>query len=130
MIRSLTLSLLACLLFAAPLLAQDAPDPATPSLVGSHEMESAVREHSMSLEAAREDLRVILNSPEVQEVAEEHGIAMSRVAAAAERLSDAQVQQTSPLVERAMEALEQGNRTITVSVYTVIILLLLLILLT
>lgn len=130
MIRHLMLSLLAFVLFAAPLLAQDATDPATPSLVGSLAMESAVENHALSLEAARENLRKVLSSPEVSDVTERHGIAMNQVRERAERLSDAQVQETAPLVERALEAVEQGSRTITVSVYTVIIILLLLILLT
>lgn len=128
--RSLALALVAGTVFAAPALAQDAPVAGAQSLVGSAEMESAVVNHTASAEAARENLQTLLGSDEVQQVARDRGISMSRVAAAAERMSDAQVQATSPLVERAMEAIQQGSSTITISVYTIIIILLLLILLT
>lgn len=128
--RSLVLALVAGTVFASPALAQNAPAPGAQSLVGSAEMESAVVDHTASTEAARENLQTLLRSDEVREVAQDRGISMSRIAAEAEQMSDAQVQATSPLVERAMEAIQQGSRTITISVSTIIIILLLLILLT
>jgi hypothetical protein len=128
--RSLVLALLVGAVFAGPALAQDVPAPPMQSVVGSAAMESVLLDHAASVETAREELRTLLQSDEVREVAEERGISMNRVTAAAERMSDAQVQAASPLVERAMEAIQQGSRTITISVYTIIIILLLLILLT
>ena len=119
-LKSLVLGSLAAILLASPVLAQEA------SLVDAATLEARVLE----AEPMRAELSKLLATEEVRQIAEERGIDLAEVDAAARTLSDAQVQAAAPLIERATEALERRNTTITISVYTIIIFLLILILIT
>jgi len=119
-LKSLALGILAVVLLASPVLAQEA------SLVDAATLEARVLE----AEPMRAELSTLLATEEVRQIAEERGIDLNEVDAAARTLSDAQLQAAAPLIERATEALERRNTTITISVYTIIIFLLILILIT
>lgn len=117
-------------LFAAgPVAAQQASGGAGDQIFGSSAMESAVADHEAAADRQRGVLADLLARDEVREVARDRGIEMEKVESAASTLSDEELEELSPLLAEAAEAMRQGN-TITISVYTVIIILLLLILLT
>lgn len=127
-LRAMAILLLVGTLLAAPAAAQQAAE-ADGSFLGSSEIENAVTSHERSVDRTRGELTVLLESHQVQAVAQERGISMERVQSAASTMTDEEVHRAAPLVEGAKAALQSGGY-ITVSVYTVIIVLLLLILLT
>jgi hypothetical protein len=117
-VKSLVLGLVAVVVLAAPVHAQE-------SLVDAATLEARV----LADEPIRAELSTLLATDEVRQIAEERGVDLAEVDAAARTLSDAQIQAATPLIERATEALERRN-TVTISVYTIIIFLLILILIT
>jgi hypothetical protein len=78
----------------------------------------------------RTRLSELLSDPQVRQVAQDRGMDMGEVEAAAAGLSDAQVGAVAPLVERVLPVMRDGLGTVTISVAAIIILLLVLILVT
>ncbi len=128
-LKMLAATLLFGTVLAAPAAAQQAGEASGSMILDRGAIEAAVLDHTPEVEHQRRALGDFLGTPEVRDVAEDRGIDLSRVEAAASTLSDEEVAAVHPLVEKASEAMQQRN-TITISVYTVIIFLLLLILLT
>ncbi|TVP58055.1 MAG: hypothetical protein EA351_04635 [Gemmatimonadales bacterium] len=128
-LKMLAATLLFGMVLAAPAAAQQAGEAPGPVILDRSAVEAAVLGHTSKAELQRGQLGDFLATPEVREVAEDRGLDLSRIEAAASTLSDEEVSAVHPLVEKASEAMQQRN-TITISVYTIIIFLLLLILLT
>lgn len=125
----LTLAAAAVLLLSAPEQgsAQETPSPAPTLDMGA--LEAAAVGHTSRAEAVRAELGALLGAEAVERAAEARGIELDRVKERAATLDDAAVLALAPLVSESSAAVAQ-NRTITISVYTVIIFLLILILIT
>ncbi len=126
---SWTLALVLTLFVAVPAAAQDVDGFSGKRVVDASFMDATVAGHESAAERDRVTLAELLENDQVQELAQDRGIAMERVQSAASTLSDQELQEISPLLAEAIEAIQSGGY-ITISVYTVIIILLLLILLT
>lgn len=107
---------------AAPLAAQQS------HIVPGTEIEAAVVEHAERAEADRETIRGFLERPEVQEIAERHGIDLDEVDAAVSSLGGDRLQQVASQV-RTLDAALQDRMTISLTTTAIIVILLLVILL-
>lgn len=114
---------------AGPAAAQQAAGDSGDRILDRSAMETAVADHESAADRQRSVLADLLARDEVRDVARDRGIEMERVESAASTLSNEELEELSPLLAEAAEAMRQRS-TITISVYTVIIILLLLILLT
>jgi hypothetical protein len=130
-LRPLALSLVAGAVLAlagtAPALAQEGAT--APTLADHAALEAALTGHERAADRTRAELADLLAHESVQALAEARGIDLDRVAERAATLSDEELAQVAPLVAESSAAMAQ-NRTITISVYTIIIFLLILILIT
>lgn len=124
-----TLALVLTLFVAVPASAQEADGFSGERVVDASFMDAAVAGHESAADRDRATLTQLLENDRVQELAENRGIIMERVQSAASTLSDQELEEISPLLAEAAEAMQSGGY-ITISVYTVIIILLLLILIT
>lgn len=127
--RLLALAAAAALLAFSPAagLAQEATGMAPSLELGA--LEAAAAAHTSPADRVRGELEGLLGAEAVERAAEARGIDLERVRERAATLEDAAVLALAPLVSESAEALAQ-NRTITISVYTIIIFLLILILIT
>jgi len=121
------LLLLLALAGAAPGSAQQFEGAQDHQSLSFEALDAAVSGHETQASLQRAQLDQLLAGDAVQAVAEERGIDMKRVAAAAAGLSDAQVSATTPMVATIAAA---APGTITIGVGTLIVVLLILILVT
>lgn len=129
-IITLSLTLLFAALTAAPSSAQQSA--AGSDMLNIDSLEAAVLGHESAVDQQRADLALLLTRDDVRDIAQDRGIDMGRVEAAAAGLSDAQVTAVAPLVAAAAAPVQDngGLGTVTISVAAVIIGLLILILVT
>jgi hypothetical protein len=95
-------------------------------IVQPDELRAAVSERADGVEQERDRLRALLERPDVQEVAQQHGIDLERIRAGVGTLTADQLQQVSPMVGAIMGD-QVGGQGITITATTLIIILLLVI---
>jgi hypothetical protein len=89
---------------------------------------AAVAKHSAKQDADRASIRQALSRPEVREIAAKTGVDMARVAAAAETLTGADLEQAAEAARKVNESLIGGASNVVISTTTIIIALLVVIL--
>jgi hypothetical protein len=122
--------LVAALLVAAPVLAQESPGNEEGRVLTSAAMDAALAGHQSAVDQARSELDQLLSSPQVRDLAISRGIDIGQVASAAAGLSNEQMQEVAPLVSKVTPLVQNGLGSVTISVAAIIIILLVLILVT
>jgi hypothetical protein len=128
-LKASSLALVLALLFAAPVVAQNAPTADDSRVMSASFMDAALVGHASTADVQRAELSDLLSRSDVRELATMRGIDMEQVETAAAGLSDAQVMQVAPLVAKTAPMMAAQNMgTVTISVAALIIILLILIL--
>jgi hypothetical protein len=97
-------------------------------VTGSAELDAAVVTRAEAVEQQREELRSLLQRPEVREVAEKHNVDLERVEGGLGTLSAADLDRLAPVVQSVTGDLA-GGQVLTITTTTIILILLLVILL-
>jgi pyruvate/2-oxoglutarate dehydrogenase complex dihydrolipoamide acyltransferase (E2) component len=118
------------LLIAAPVVAQESPVAEDGRVLTSAAMDAALAGHESAVDQQRAELARLLSQPQVQRLADDHGIDIGQVESAAAGLSDSQMEQIAPLVAMVTPIGQNALGTVTISVAAIIIILLILILVT
>lgn len=111
----------ALLLVAAPVTAQEA------GTVEAPEIEAALDAHHADADADRDAVRRVLDTPQLQEVADEMGVDVEQLQSAAEMLEGERLE-TAADHARDIEVQLAGGQNISISATTLIVVLLLVIL--
>jgi hypothetical protein len=125
------LALLLATLAAAPVQGQQAPNADNQQSGVTDHLNTLVASHESVSDRQRNEVTTFLLRSDVQEIAKNRGIEMSRVQAAAGTMSNTQIGEVAALVATLPPAQEgRGLGSVTISVAAVIIILLILILVT
>ncbi len=130
LLSSLSMALAFGLLLALPVMAQAPPATEDQRLLTSAAMDDASADHESTVNENRAELARILSLPQVHDLANNRGIEMERVEAAAAGLTDQQMEAVAPLLAKVSPMIQNSLGTVTVSVAAIIIILLILILVT
>jgi len=119
----LVVLLTVCLVVSVPAFAQER------HAIDRSVLAAAVDRHVAQQDADRTAIREALARPEVQQVAQQIGIDLSRVNASVATLAGADLERTATAARQVNEALAGGASTVVISTTTIIIALLVVILL-
>lgn len=99
------------------------------SLVDEADMDAAVARHLESEEAARQDLRDLLQRPLIREIAERWGLDLRRAADAVDTLEDDELAEASARADAIEDALAGGDSVITIGLVPLLLIIIIIILL-
>jgi len=130
LLNASSIALVFGLLIAAPVVAQESPVAEDGRVLTSAAMDAALAGHQPAVDQQRTELALLLSQPQVQRLAHDRGIDIGQVESAAAGLTDSQMEQIAPLLEKVTPLTQNALGRVTISVAAIIIILLILILVT